>query len=142
MEPTTELTEPVDSLVTWMKRLAVGVLLLVASLAIGLAVVFSVSSSRASQLERTTEKLTEATRALKAQQVQAEKDRIERSVGNCKQLNATQIRDHDSLTRKIQKVLGQFRVPQQVIDSFDEEITPLRDCTPEGIKKYNEAHGL
>lgn len=128
--------DPFRSVVRWMKVFAA------ATVVAGIALVGTIVITRAQLNERHD---------------QDEKDRIERSVGSCKQQNATFIHDHNALARKdkanwngiaslISSMSSHPDDPQTkafiaslraVADSYDENIIPLRTCTAAGIEKYN-----
>jgi hypothetical protein len=147
--------DPVGDVVTWSRRVVYGALVIIALFAAALYITYSVGASK-------DRKLTEATRVIREQRAQDEKDRIERSVGSCKQQNASFIADHNQLAAKdkanwsaiaslIEQLSRQPQSPQShqfidairsVAESYDENIIPVRDCTPKGIDAYQRGLGL
>lgn len=115
----------VTALFRLFKAFALGSMLALLAVVIGIFVVFNVSRDARERDER---------------------DRIERSVGSCRQQNATFIHDHNELVRKNQQTLRLFREgidrPEakeflgELIDSYEQNIIPARDCTPAGIEAY------
>lgn len=134
-----------DGLVRWIKILACVTALAVGALSIGLFVAYSVNAGK-------NDKLEEATAALKAQREADEKDRLERSIGSCKQQNASFIHDHNELVRKDQKnwltiaaALDSAEGKKFITDiakSYDTNIIPPRVCTEAGIEAYLKGKGL
>lgn len=118
-------TDPVESLARWMKVFAIA-----AALAV-LALVATIAITRTQ---------------LADQRSHDEKDRIERSVGSCKQQNATFIHDHNAFVRKEQAnwrlIASALHDPESkkfaldLAESYAENIIPRRDCSPAGIEKY------